>query len=135
LRQRDIEVWHHAVDDIRDQLAHLVYAGFVAATPQQHLVELPRFLAAIALRLDRLRAAPQRDEQNTLEIARLWQNYRAFLKRGGGVLTQDQDAVLHEFRWMLEELRVSLFAQELKTAYPVSIKRAAKHLAALSAAL
>ena len=96
---------------------------------------MPRFLAAVDLRLDRLRTAPQRDEQNTLEIARLWQNYRAFIKRGGGVLTQDQEAALREFRWMLEELRVSLFAQELKTAYPVSIKRAAKQLAALSASI
>jgi ATP-dependent helicase HrpA len=73
--------------------------------------------------------APDRDEQHTHELARWWQQLQARVERNrkSGVV----EPALEEFRWMLEEQRVSLFAQELKTPYPVSYKRLARAWAAL----
>ena len=87
----------------------------------------PLYLKAAALRLDKLRADPQRDAQRAAELAPLeqaWQRERiSRAKLGGAVRT---GAELEQFGWLLEELRVSLFAQELKTPLPVSSKRLTK---------
>ena len=106
--------------DIREQLAHLVYPGFVVSTPWEWLVEYPRYLKAIALRLDKLAGAMGRDRQCCIEFKPLWQAYldRQGKQGGGGEVPE-----LISYRWQLEELRVSLFAQELKTKMPVSVKR------------
>ena len=83
---------------------------------------LPRYLKAVTLRLDKLRADPQRDAQRLAELRPLEQRYtRQLAERRGAA-----DARLDEFRWLLEELRVSLFAQELRTPQPVSVKRLEK---------
>ncbi|HXF67836.1 MAG TPA: ATP-dependent RNA helicase HrpA [Burkholderiales bacterium] len=107
--------------DARAGLARLVYRGFLSATPWERLHELPRYLKAIELRLDKYRADPQRDERHAAAIADLVRRYEARaekLRRAG-----ESDPRLEDFRWRIEELRVSLFAQELKTPYPVSYKR------------
>jgi len=108
-----------AVADIEAQLLRLFRRGFVTAIPPAQLAHYPRYLKAIALRLDKLRADPARDAQRMAEIAALatpWQ--REVAARKG-----QADARLEEFGWLLEELRVSLFAQELRTPMPVSVKR------------
>ncbi|MGZ8260942.1 MAG: DUF3418 domain-containing protein, partial [Caldimonas sp.] len=106
-------------DDIDQQLARLVPKRFVAATPWDRLQHVPRYLKAIAARLDKLRADPARDQARLAEIRPLEQRYlRKLAERRGA-----RDARLDEFRWWLEELRVGLFAQELKTPQPVSVKR------------
>jgi ATP-dependent helicase HrpA len=113
-----------AADDIRQQLASLVSAGWLARTPWVRLQHLPRYLKAASLRLDKLRADPARDARLAAELAALEQPYRRELaqrQRQGAV-----DGSLEQFGWLLEELRVSLFAQELKTPVPVSAKRLAK---------
>jgi ATP-dependent helicase HrpA len=113
-----------AMADIKEQLGHLVYSGFITKTPFIQLCHLPRYLKAIQRRLEKLQQGPERDRQLMAEITPLWQQY---LERAGsqaGVVSADPD--LEVFRWMLEELRVSLFAQELKTPYPVSVKRLQK---------
>jgi ATP-dependent helicase HrpA len=89
---------------------------------------LPRYLKAIVLRLDKLREDPERDAQRRSELAPLLANYRRLLHARRGQV----DARLAEFGWLLEELRVSLFAQTLRTAMPVSLKRLQKALHALS---
>jgi ATP-dependent helicase HrpA len=114
-------VWAEALDDVRDQLAHLVYPGFLSQTPPEWLPHLPRYLRAIALRLEKLQQAPDRDRQRRGEILRLWEACRRQLERNAR--QEKHDPELIRFRWLLEELRVSQFAQELKTIAPVSVKR------------
>jgi ATP-dependent helicase HrpA len=115
-------LWNDSIRDMRDQLSHLVYRGFVASTPFESLVHLPRYLAALELRLKKLaNAGLTRDTQATAEIAPLWEQYKrqAIRLREQGV----RDPALEEYRWGLEEFRVALFAQELKPAHPVSAER------------
>lgn len=110
-----------ALNDIKSQLEQLVYPGFVARTGYAQLSQLPRYLAAIEKRLERLPGNVQRDALNMAAVQRLEDDYddavSALLpgRRAGGELAQ--------VRWMIEELRVSLFAVELGTAYSVSEKR------------
>jgi ATP-dependent helicase HrpA len=107
--------------DVRAQLARLVYKGFFSATPWEQLSQLPRYLKAMQVRLDKYGNSPERDAKHTQSIAELTKRYdeRLDKQRKAGV----SDPRLEEFRWALEELRVSLFAQELRTPYPVSYKR------------
>ena len=116
-------------DDIHAQLARLVPRRFVADTPWAQLAHLPRYLRAIPMRLDKLRADPLRDAQRLAELRPIEQRHWRHLAERKGVA----DARLDEFRWLLEELRVSLFAQELRTPQPVSVKRLEKVWAQLSA--
>ena len=113
-----------AVGDIRAQLARLLAPGWLARTPWERLQHLPRYLKAAALRLEKLRADPQRDQRLAAELAALEQPFRRELgarSRNGAVSPE-----LDQFGWLLEELRVSLFAQELRTPVPVSLKRLTK---------
>jgi ATP-dependent helicase HrpA len=112
------------VSDIRAQLARLLSPGWLARTPWERLQHLPRYLKAAALRLEKLRADPGRDQRLASELAALEQPYRrevAARSRNGELKPE-----LAQFGWLLEELRVSLFAQELRTPVPVSVKRLAK---------
>jgi ATP-dependent helicase HrpA len=110
--------------EIEEQLVHLLPKNFIAATPPERLQHFPRYLKAVALRLEKLRADPARDARWSAEFNPLWQTWlREDLKqRKQGVA----DAQLEQFRWLLEELRVSLYAQELRTPVPVSVKRLQK---------
>jgi ATP-dependent helicase HrpA len=111
-----------ACADIDQQLARLFPRGFVTATPPAQLAHYLRYLKAIAARLDRIKADPARDAQRMTDIATLQTPYlREVAARKG-----QADPRLEEFRWLLEELRVSLFAQELRTPMPVSVKRLQK---------
>jgi ATP-dependent helicase HrpA len=129
LKQANRPAWLQSVTDIRDQLAGLIYPGFVTATPYDRLRQLARYLKAVERRLAKLELQPARDQSLLAQIAPLWQAYRARTKDGRG----DTEPAVTEFRWLLEELRVSLFAQELKTAVPVSAKRLEKQWAAITA--
>ena len=106
-------------DDIQAQLSRLLPKRFVMSTSWAQLAHLPRYLKGVAMRLDKLRADPARDSVRLSELRPLEQRYlRKIAERRG-----TRDARLDEFRWWLEELRVGLFAQELKTPQPVSVKR------------
>ncbi|HSQ05504.1 MAG TPA: DUF3418 domain-containing protein, partial [Burkholderiales bacterium] len=110
--------------DIRAQLSRLLYPGFFADTPWEQLAHVPRYLKAMQLRLDKYGNDPERDAKHAQSIAELWKRYEERLekqKKAGAA-----DPRLDHFRWQLEELRVSLFAQELKTPAPVSYKRLEK---------
>jgi ATP-dependent helicase HrpA len=112
------------VADIEAQLKRLMGKNFVVATPFERLQHYPRYLKAIGVRLDKLKANPARDAQAMADYAKLWTNYerRALqLAKMGAV-----DPQIEQFRWLLEELRVGLFAQELRTPVPVSVKRLEK---------
>lgn len=112
------------VDDIKAQCAQLLQKNFVVATPFERLQHFPRYLKAAGLRIDKLRVDPLRDERLTKEFATLAKPYER--ERATMLKTAASDPSLEEFRWLLEELRVALFAQELRTPSPVSVKRLQK---------
>jgi ATP-dependent helicase HrpA len=117
-----------AIADIHQQLQRLMPKRFVASTPYASLSHLPRYLKAITLRLDKWRSDAPRDALKLSELRPLEQRYTRKLIEQKGVV----DARLEEYRWLLEELRVSFFAQELRTPQPVSVKRLDKAWGALS---
>ncbi|MBC7852994.1 MAG: DUF3418 domain-containing protein, partial [Pirellulaceae bacterium] len=113
--------WKYALDDIRDQLAHLLPPNFLTVQPWEWLQHFPRYLKAISLRFKKLSTALTRDRTNYDLVA---PRMNAWKERVARPFTTDAE---HEqlalYRWMLEELRVSLFAQELGTSTPVSPKK------------
>jgi ATP-dependent helicase HrpA len=108
-----------AAADIRAQLAWLMPAGFLLTTPWERLKEFPRYLQAIEQRLEKVNVNPRRDAQLAAEITPLEARYRERVKAERGLKPPGED----EFRWLLEELRVSLFAQQLGTRTRVSARR------------
>lgn len=110
-----------SLQDIREQLERLIYPGFVSATPSARFAELPRYLQAVLRRLQKMEADPNRDRSLLRDLRPHWERWleRAEQHRQKHI----DDPILTEFRWLLEEYRVSLFAQELRTAVPVSDKR------------
>jgi ATP-dependent RNA helicase HrpA len=111
-----------ACSDVEQQLAGLFPRRFIEQTPAAQLTHYPRYLKAIAARLDKLKSEPARDKTLMVELGPLQVAYARAVAARKGV----PDPRLEEFRWLLEELRVSLFAQELKTPMPVSVKRLQK---------
>jgi ATP-dependent helicase HrpA len=116
-----------ATQDAAQQLARLMPKRFLSVTPWASLHHFTRYLKAITARLDKYRADPARDLARLKELQPLEQRYARLLAERKGVV----DERLQEFRWLLEELRVSFFAQELRTPQPVSVKRLEKAWAQL----
>jgi ATP-dependent helicase HrpA len=108
-------------EDAERQLDRLIHEGFVAKTGRARLRDLPRYLQAVEVRLDRLPRDPGRDRLNTQVVQRVQADYDDVV-RGLPPARRGDDDVRH-VRWMIEELRVSLFAPTMKTAFPVSEKR------------
>ena len=125
---KDARAPKEVADDITAQLGRLVPKRFVTDTPWAQLAHLPRYLKAVVMRLDKQRADPARDALRLAELRPIESRYWRHLAERKGVA----DARLDEYRWLLEELRVSLFAQELRTPQPVSVKRLEKVWAQLS---
>ncbi|MHB0764923.1 ATP-dependent RNA helicase HrpA [Stutzerimonas sp. NM35] len=116
-----------ALNDIKAQLGNLVYPGFVRETPGEWLREYPRYLKAIEQRFEKIGAQLQRDRVWSGELAGYWEQYQARLKKHQQEGKRDPELV--QYRWMLEEYRVSLWAQQLGTKMPVSDKRLNKQWA------
>ncbi len=113
-----------ALEDVAHQIESLVRPGFVASG-RDHLDDIPRYLEAIRVRLERLPTDGRRDAERQAIVGRLVERYaNALRKVGGGAPILDDAAT--EVPWMIEELRVSLWAQSLGTAYPVSETRIAR---------
>jgi ATP-dependent helicase HrpA len=106
-------------EDMQAQLGLMLYHGFLLVTPYQFIREMPRYLKALIHRLEKAPQDPLRDLKQFREAAPFLERYWQAVKTGHGRIVPERDA----FRWMLEEFRVSLFAQQLKTPYPVSAKR------------
>jgi ATP-dependent helicase HrpA len=122
-----------AYADMQSQMQALIFPQFVAQIPYGQLVHLPRYLKAIAMRIDKLRSNPSRDAQCQKDwesVARPWQKLLQGSK-GSASYAMTEDQALQDFRWQLEELRVALYAQELKTPTPMSLKRLEKVLVSL----
>ena len=113
-----------ACADISAQADHLLIKHFIVATPYERLSQYPRYLKAAGLRLDKLRADPARDQRwmtDWQSVSKTFEREYLHQLKSGAV-----DGFMQEFRWLLEELRVALFAQELRTPSPVSVKRLQK---------
>jgi ATP-dependent helicase HrpA len=115
-------------DDLREQLRQLLRPGFLRELPEPVLASLPRYLAGMQRRAEKLRQDPQRDQARLLEL-RPFLDALAASEADGAIQAPDWQTL----RWDIEELRLSLFAQELGTAAPVSIKRLARGLATMRA--
>ena len=113
-----------ALNDIKAQLGNLVYPGFVRETPTEWLKEYPRYLKAIEQRFEKIGAQLQRDRVWSGELAGYWEQYQARLNKHQQEGKRDPELAL--YRWMLEEYRVSLWAQQLGTKMAVSDKRLSK---------
>lgn len=111
--------------DLREQLDDLLAPGFLRQVPAARLAHFPRYIKGMQLRAERLRRDPGKDLQRLQQVLPYW---RAYLRQRGGDVVP---AALERLRWLVEEYRVSLFAQELKTAEPVSPKRLQAAVAAL----
>lgn len=115
----------NAIKDIKQQMTHLLYQGCIHHMPDDAIKRLPAYFQAIGQRLDKLVSDPNRDRQWMAEVAPHWQRYLNNAQKRA-------PAEIETYRWMVEEFRISLFAQGLKTAYPVSAKRLDKQWAASS---
>lgn len=110
--------------DVEQQIGKLVYKHCFSQTPWESLQHLPRYLKALRLRIEKHPSNPERDGKNAQAVGVLWQNWEALLEKQSKADKVTPD--LLNFRWLIEELRVSVFAQELKTPFPVSVKRLEK---------
>ncbi|HUW25912.1 MAG TPA: ATP-dependent RNA helicase HrpA [Gallionella sp.] len=122
-----LKTHNQANQDVRAQLEWLLHKRFIAETPYERLQHVPRYLKAIGLRIEKLRTNPARDAQCMTQMQPLLQAWQKLRQVQQG----RSDPRTEEFAWLLQELRVSLFAQELKTPVIVSVKRLEKMLAAL----
>ena len=111
--------------DLESQVQLLVYKSCFSQTPWEYLQNVPRYLKALRLRIEKQPTAPDRDGKNAASVGAIWQKWQDKtnqLQASGSLIPP----ALQDYRWLIEELRVSLFAQELKTPFPVSIKRLEK---------
>ncbi len=110
------------ISDINQQLMQLFYPGLVYKAPMQWLHQYPKYMRGIQQRLEKAMLNPQKDKLQLAEISRHWQRLMDYLAKEGEYRLE-QNNLLLEYRWWIEELRISLFAQTLKTLVPVSDKR------------
>jgi ATP-dependent helicase HrpA len=108
--------WLEALSDINEQLNHLVFVGFLDAVSSEELRHFPRYLKGIQRRLQKLAENPTKDRALRVQVQPYWDQWKVKKLKGSS-------ENISEYRWMLEEFRVSLFAQELGTARPISAKR------------
>ncbi|MER1966974.1 ATP-dependent RNA helicase HrpA [Castellaniella sp. GW247-6E4] len=119
--------WPEVLEDLRAQESALMGKGFLRDTPYEQLRHFPRYLKAAQVRIDKLREDPARDARAMADVAALTLSWR----RAHAAMKGAPDSRLETFRWQLEELRVALFAQALRTPYPVSVKRLQKAWSAM----
>jgi len=113
---------------IRQDLDHLVPMDFLDRYDLQRLEQLPRYLKALALRAQRAALDPSKDIRKRDEIAPFVEAFRAMTEAVSSRTTEKKKDALETYRWMIEEYKVSLFAQELKTAFPISAIRLKKKI-------
>lgn len=121
-QQKNMLMLAFTISDINQQLAQLFYPGLVYKTPSQWLSQYPKYMRGIQQRLEKAALNPQKDKLQLAEVAPHWQCLADYLTKEGEY-RMAQNTALMEYRWWIEELRISLFAQTLKTQVPVSAKR------------
>jgi ATP-dependent helicase HrpA len=114
-----------AFEDMQIQYQQLVNRQFVAHTPYEQMIHIPRYLKGIVVRVEKLRTNLTRDQENQAQWQRLQRQYIQVIKNH---VSSEVSREIHDIRWQLEELRIALYAQELKTPTPMSVKRIEKIL-------
>ncbi len=113
--------YSHAINDIEEQLEYMIFHGFIEDIGMEYLKQYPRYLEAIIKRMEKLEYAVDKDRQTTKQIAPHWSRIKKLVDHA--YETDANTTAFDEYRWMCEELRISLYAQGLKTKIPVSLKR------------
>ena len=108
-------------NDMRSQLDDMLYDGFLHELPPERLEHYPRYLEAMRIRLESIEKDPNRDAERMAQVEPFWHQYLQLLEQG-----RDYDEAMDEYRWLMEEFRVSLFAQQLGTRAKVSVQRLRK---------
>jgi len=115
-----------AHEDIEYQFKGLIHSQFVSQTKYEQLTHIPRYLKGILVRIEKMRSSLARDQENQLQLNKIYRQYIQILKNFDS--NQQQNTQREDIRWQFEELRVAIFAQELKTPTPMSLKRMEKIL-------
>jgi ATP-dependent helicase HrpA len=113
--------YSHAINDIEEQLEYMIFHGFIEDIKTDYLKQYPRYLEAILKRIDKLEYAIEKDRQTTHQIQQHWNRIKKLVDQAYEI--DGNTSLFDDYRWMFEELRISLFTQELKTRIPVSLKR------------
>jgi len=116
--------WIQSIQDMQSQLDHLIYPGFIQKTEKKWLVQLPKYLNGILLRIKKLEQAPQKDQERMAQLAPYWQQYIEWIENGPLISLHTNK--VNQYHWMLQEMRISLFCQELGTSMKISIPRLAE---------
>jgi len=124
-QQKNMLMLAFTIGDINQQLTQLFYPGLIYKTPEQWLQQYPKYMRGIQQRLEKAALNPQKDKLQLAEVAPHWQRLVDYLAKEGDYRLV-QNMALMDYRWWIEELRISLFAQTLKTQVPVSDKRMSK---------
>jgi ATP-dependent helicase HrpA len=106
---------------VETQTNQLLYKNCFSQTPWEYMQHLPRYLKALRLRIEKQPSNPDRDGKHAASVGEHWDKWKAEMEKQSKL--GDVSPALADFRWLIEELRVSLFAQELKTPFPISSKR------------
>ncbi len=122
--------WIEPAQDISEQMTCLVYNGFASQTPNKWMKRIPIYLKAISRRLDAIDQSPDRDRKWRSEFLPVWETYKSMPEHREHIENYEKKRI--EIRWLIEELKVSLFAQSVGTIEKVSIKRLETHIKALS---
>jgi ATP-dependent helicase HrpA len=121
-QQKNMLMLAYTISDINQQLSQLFYPGLVYNTPPQWLQQYPKYIRGIQQRLEKAALNAQKDKLQLAEVAPHWQRLADYLQKEGNYRLGQLPALM-DYRWWLEEFRISLFAQTLKTQVPVSDKR------------
>lgn len=113
--------YSHAINDIEEQLEYMIFNGFIEDIEMEYLKQYPRYLEAIIKRMEKIEYSVDKDLQSTKQIAPHWSRIKKLVDHA--YETDGNTSAFDEYRWMCEELRISLYAQGLKTKIPVSLKR------------
>jgi ATP-dependent helicase HrpA len=124
-QQKNMLMLAFTISDINQQLTQLYYPGLAYKTPAQWLQQYPKYMRGIQQRLEKAALNPQKDKLQLTEVTSHWQRLTDYLTKEGDYRLAQNSALL-DYRWWIEELRISLFAQTLKTQVPVSDKRMGK---------
>lgn len=121
LSDRALSKYSETIMDIQEQLEYLIFSGFINDVPFKYLQQYPRYLNSMLKRIEKLEYGNEKDVRNTKLIQEHWVRIKKLVDNA--YETDSFSTSLYDYRWMIEELRISLFTQELKTRHPISIKR------------
>ena len=116
--------WIETITDIKDQDTHLVFKGFITQLSLGQLKNYLRYYKAITIRLESLKHNPEKDRTYRVECLPTWERYKKLIENKN--MSEAQTAIIKKVRWKIEELRISLFAQQIKTTEKISVKRIEK---------